>query len=131
MECGLDTTCFFSVKPTDIFYPTNNSMRFSDYSISSATTLFFCVKTDISAANWHESLHGGRVELRPESVFCPFGGDIFRGLQMQGQKELRVDHFWPRFSDTEFCLLTENISKMISWTVIRQLMLNVSLTRAF
>ena len=55
--------------------------------ISSATTLFFfCVKTDISAANWHESLHGGRVELRPESVFCPFGGDIFRGLQMQGQK---------------------------------------------
>ena len=99
--------------------------------ISSATTLFFCVKTDISATNWHESLHGGRVELRPESVFCPFGGDIFRGLQMQGQKELRVDHFWPRFSDTEFCLLTENISKMISWTVIRQLMLNVSLTRAF
>ena len=105
-------------------------MRFSDY-IVCYNSVFFCVKTDISAANWHESLHGGRVELRPESVFCPFGGDIFRGLQMQGQKELRVDHFWPRFSDTEFCLLTENISKMISWTVIRQLMLNVSLTRAF
>jgi len=34
------------------------------------------------------------VELCPRQCFSPFGGDIFRGIQMEGQNGLWVDHFW-------------------------------------
>jgi len=34
------------------------------------------------------------VELGPGNVFSPFDGDIFRGLQMRGQKMASGGPFW-------------------------------------
>jgi len=48
---------------------------------------------------------------------------------MRVKKGLPVDIFG--LSDTNFCHLTANISKVVSCSVICQLQLNISLTTAF
>ena len=45
------------------------------------------------AADRREILHDGRAASW--TCLFPFGGDSFRSLQIEGQKGLRVDHFWP------------------------------------
>jgi len=74
-----------------------------------------------------ESLLNARAACR--TCLLPFSWRCFGGLQMRGQKRLRVDHFG--LSDIYFCRLTANISKTVSRSVTCQLELNISSTRAF
>ena len=89
--------------------------------------MFFCLGTDIPMTVTPIGMKFCMmVELCPRCSVCPFNGDIFKSLQMWGQKG---DHFNPLNTDV-FCL-TANIAKTISWNITWQLELNISSTGAF
>ena len=97
--------------------------------ISSAVTLF-CGGADNcdGDAGRLESLHDGSCVLAHDSPFLV--AISLGGLQMRGQKKLRVtDHFWPLRHDL-CCYLTANISKTISRSVV-SCQFDTSSTRAF
>ena len=85
-----------------IYYPPNATLECVLSDISSAVNSVFCMGTDISAM------------VRPIDLkVCVMvdGGDIFRGLQMRGQKRGSSGTFLA--SQTDFCHLTANISKTV------------------
>jgi len=98
--------------------------------IKSAVILFFSVSLSFflyrstylgnGDSDRREFLHNGTAIIRTHLL--PFGGNIFRGHQMQGQERGAGGPFWPLGH------LTANISKMVSWSV--NLCFNQSLTSA-
>jgi len=95
-----------------IYYPPNATLECVLSDISSAVNSVFCMGTDISAM------------VRPIDLkVCVMvdGGDIFRGLQMRGQKRGSSGTFLA--SQTDFCHLTANISKTVSHRVRCHLLL--------
>ena len=66
------------------------------------------------------------VQLSSGHIFSPLAAISFGVTKCRVKKGARMDHFG--LSDTDFCHLTANISKMVSWSV--NLCFNQSLTSA-
>ena len=96
-------------------YPADATPVCVFFDIKSAVILCICPWTDISATVQPIGVEFcTMVELRPGSVVSPSGGDIFRGLQMRGEKNCSGGQFLC-LSDTDFCQLTANISKTVAY----------------